>query len=47
MEVQAVLDGLGCVHSNFVVNDHFVSVAGPPGEIIDSNPPLKQLCSSA
>jgi hypothetical protein len=28
MEVQATLDGIGCVYNNFVVNDHFVSVAG-------------------
>ena len=47
MEVQATLDGIGCVSSNFVVNDCLVSVAGPTSEIIDSNPPLKQLCSSA
>jgi hypothetical protein len=90
MEVQATLDAIGCVYNNFVVNDHFVSVAGPiqgtmcgnardslvtepssilgrlvsgndrqglpaiipiapydTGEIIDSNPLLEQLCSSA
>ena len=29
MEVQATLDAIGCVYNNFVVNDHFVSVAGP------------------
>ena len=29
MEVQATLDGIGCVYNNFVVNASFVSVAGP------------------
>jgi hypothetical protein len=47
MEVHTVLDGIGCVYNNFVVNDHFVSVAGPTGEIIDSQPPMTKLCSSA
>jgi hypothetical protein len=36
MEVHTVLDAIGCVYNNFVVNDHFVSVAGPTGETIDS-----------
>ena len=47
MEVQASLDAIGCVYNNFVVNDHFVSVAGPTGEIVDSQPPMTTLCSSA
>jgi hypothetical protein len=60
MEVQATLDGIGCVYNNFVVNDHFVAVAGSMHStmsgnavpllvsgIIDSNPPLTKLCSSA
>ncbi len=46
-EVQAVLAAIGCAYNNFVVNARSVSVAGPMGEILDSNPPLKQLCSSA
>jgi len=28
-EVRSILDSIGCVYSNFVVNDRFVSVAGP------------------
>lgn len=28
-EVHTVLDGIGCVYCNFVVNAGFVSVAGP------------------
>ena len=29
IEVQATLDAIGCVYNNFVINAHFVSVAGP------------------
>ena len=36
MEIRTVFDAIGCVYNNFVVNDHFVSVAGPTGETIDS-----------
>ena len=28
MEVQSILDSIGCVYSNFVVNERFVSLAG-------------------
>jgi hypothetical protein len=28
-EVQSALEAIGCVYSNFVVNDRFVPVAGP------------------
>jgi hypothetical protein len=37
MEVQAILDAIGSVYSNFVVNDHFVSVAGPTHDAMCGN----------
>jgi hypothetical protein len=29
VEVQAILDAIGCVYCNFVINDRIVTVAGP------------------
>lgn len=37
MEVQTVLDGIGCVYNNFFINDRFVSVAGPTHRTVCGN----------
>ena len=37
MEVRAILDGIGCVYNNFVVNDHFVAVAGSMRSTMSGN----------